>query len=131
MFERRYVIAAGLGSAAAAAIFFTSLDRAVSAERWGLVMVTAAVFALFMAVWNGALIRLDSKQRTARNIVFENMVAEVVAVIAVAWVLVLVLETLRWQDLVLYTAVAVPVLVLVRFLTRKHIRGESSRAFIA
>lgn len=124
MQTRRYLIAAGLGSALAAGIFFVLLNRALGAEQWGRVVTTAVLFGLFMAVWNGILIRIDSKQRTTRDIVFEHAVAEFIAVIGVAWALTPSIDYLRWRDLAIYTVVAPPLLLLVHFLTRKNIKGE-------
>lgn len=131
MQTRRYVITAGLGSAFAAGTFFVLLDRALSSEQWGQVTVTAVTFGLFMAVWNGILIRIDSKQRTTRNIVFEHAVAEFTAVMGTAWALAPSIGHLRWRDLALYTVVALPLILLVRLLTRKNIKGEDPGGLFA
>lgn len=127
MYDRRFVFAAAGGSVIASAIFFVVLDRALDTERWVWVTVGGLVFGLFMALWNGILIRLDSEQRTARNVLFEHAMAEFIGVMAVAWTLSTVLEHLRWQDLSWYTLIAVPFLVVAWLLTRKYIKGEDPR----
>lgn len=68
MSTRRYVIAATLGSATGAALFLLALDRALEGEHWGRAALTGILFGLFMAGYNSVLIRLDSRQRTPRNI---------------------------------------------------------------
>lgn len=131
MHTRRFVIAAVIGSAVGAGVFFVVLERRLAAELWGQVVATAVLFGLFMAFWNGVLIHLDSKQRTARNIVFEHLLAESVALIVVAWALVAPLGHLRWQDMAWYTLGAGPFLFVVHLLTRKQIKGEDARELFA
>ena len=131
MSERRFVAAGAIGSALAAGVFFVVLERRLVAEEWGRVIVTAVVFGVFMALWNGPLIHLDSKQRTARNVLFEHILVEFVAVLAVAWTLVAVLGHLRWQDLVWYSLGGAPFPFLTYLLTRKHIKDEGRRELFA
>lgn len=131
MDSRRFVVAATIGSALGGGIFFLVLDRSLTAERWGRVAVSAAAFGLFMALWNGVLIRLDSRQRTVRNIVFEHAVGEFVSVMGVAWALVASLERMSWQDLTWYTVIALPFLFLVYLVTRKNIKGQDPSELLA
>lgn len=131
MYSRRFLIAAATGSAVASAVFLVVLDRALNAELWAQVVGAAVAFGLFMAAWNGTLIRLDSDQRTTRNVLFEHTIAEFTAVMGIAWTLATALDHLRWQDLTWYTLAAVPFLVVVWLLTRSRIKGEDPRDLFA
>lgn len=131
MDSRRFVIAAALGTAVGAAVFFVALEATIDAEAWGRVAVAGVLFGLFMAAWNGTLIHLDSKQRTTRNVIFENAVGEWASLLGVAWLLAPSLEHLRWQDLVLYTVASIPILGIVWLITRKNIKGERRHELFA
>jgi hypothetical protein len=105
-------------------VFFAFLDRALTAERWGQVAAAAITFGGFMAVWNGPMIRFDSKNRTARNIVFENIAAFTGAPVLVAGILTPFLDHFLLRHLALYTIASALGLTLVWFLTRRHIKGS-------
>ena len=124
MTDRSFPIAAATGSAVATTVFFIFLDQALIAERWGQVVAAAITFGAFMAIWNGPLIHLDSKNRTARNIVFENITAFTSAQVVVAWVLVPFLNQFLLWHIALYTVLSALALALVWFLTRRHIKGQ-------
>ncbi len=131
MRSRRFVITAAAGSGAAAAVFFLQLDKFLDAQEWGRAALLGVGFGIFMAAWNGLLIRADRQSRTTRNIIFEHAVGEFVALIGVAWLLLDSVGHLRWQDLAWYTIGGLPLLALVYLLTRRHIRGESADELFA
>ena len=131
MDSRQYVYVGALGSAAAAAAFLVVLDNSLQAERWGPVAAAGALFGLFMATWNGVLIRLDSRQRTTRNIVLEHYLAELTGVMAVAWILLESLAHLRWPELAGYTVGGVLMAGLVALVTRRDVTGETADELFA
>jgi hypothetical protein len=118
--SRRHVIAAAAGSAVGAAVFFLALEWSLDDERWVISTMGGVVFGLFMAAWGGLMVRLDARQRTTRNVVFEHAVAVVAAVLVVAWAMALD----PWPDLLVSTVLAVPFFVLLRVVTRRQIKGE-------
>ena len=127
MRERRFVLAAFAGNALASAVFLTLLDDAIVAERWGRVLATSAIYGLFMALWNSALVHLDQRQRSTRNVIFEHAFAQLAGVLGVSWGLAGSLDHVDRSDLVWYTIVAIPLLALAHTLTRKQIKGEDPR----
>jgi hypothetical protein len=124
MNQRGFVLIGAVGSAAAAATFFVQLDRALTAQLFAQVGWLAAGFGVFMAVWNGPLIHLDTRRRSTRNVVFEHLVAQVSAVTSVAWISSPWIGHLRWVDLALYTIAASISLFFVFLATRRQIGGK-------
>jgi hypothetical protein len=125
------VIVSAVGSAVGAAAFFVVLEWALGEQAWAIAMLCGVAFGVFMAAWLALMIRLDGRQHTARNELFEHSVAAIIAVLAVAWIMVAPLDHLRWQHLMTTTLLTVPFLVLLRFVTRRHIKGEDPRDLFA
>jgi hypothetical protein len=51
--------------------------------------------------------------------------------LAVGWAMVAFLEHFQWQDLLSTTVLTIPFLLILRLVTRRHIKGEDPRGLFA
>ena len=118
------VVAAAVGSGAAAGVFLVVLDRAIVAGDRTAAIAAGVSFAAFMGIWNGSLQFMARRRRTVRNVMFELFAGQTIGVVTVAWAVLPALDRIRWPDIAVVTTVGLVMLAQGWLRTRKNIRGR-------
>jgi O-antigen/teichoic acid export membrane protein len=121
---RGLVLAAALGSGAGTSVFLVVLDRAIDDGSLTIAVTAGVVFAAFMAAWNGGLQYRERRRRTTRNVLFEQFVGQTVGVTIAAWVVLPVLDRIRWPDMASLTVLGAAMVAVGWLRTRRNIRGR-------